>query len=199
MDRAALGHLARHRVGELEAAQVVPHPMAPAEHDRGDHDVQVVDQTGAEELARGADAAADAHVQAAGSGARLGERLLDGGVAEVERRPALHRDRGTGRRVGEDVDRAPERRGVTPPPLPLRVVRERVQAEHGRAHDLGAHALEERGGVGVVDAGRAGAARVAEDSFVERAGRGVRRGEAPPVLTHRVLVGAVSGRGAAVK
>ena len=47
VDRATLGHFRRHLVGEVEAGQVVPQSSAPAEEDRGDHEVQVVDQAGA--------------------------------------------------------------------------------------------------------------------------------------------------------
>jgi hypothetical protein len=91
VDRAALGHIRRDLVAEIQAAQVGPQSATPAEQDRGDRDVQVVDQSGAQEGARGADATADAHVQSAGSLGRLGEHVLDGGAAEVERRFALHR------------------------------------------------------------------------------------------------------------
>ena len=199
MGRAALGHFGRHPVGEVEAAQVVPQPDAPAQQDRRDRDVQVVDQTGAQEAPRGPDPAADANVQAARGLGRLGQHVLDGATAEVERRTALHRDRRPRRGAGEDVDRGAERRPVAPPALPVGVIGERVQAEHGRAHDLGADALEVGGGVGVVDAGRAGTAGVAEDALLERAGRGVGRREATPVLAHRVLGGGVGPRGEAVE
>jgi hypothetical protein len=48
-----------------------------------------------------------------------------------------------------------------------------VQAEHARSHDLGTNALEECGGVRVIDARCAGAAGVTEDALVERAGRDI--------------------------
>ena len=56
MNRAALGHLCRHGVCEVEAWQVVPESIASTEDDRGNREVQVVDQAGAEELAGGAGA-----------------------------------------------------------------------------------------------------------------------------------------------
>ena len=89
--------------------------------------------------------------------------------------------------MGEDVYRGAERRDITPPALPIRVVGEGVQAEHPRAHDLGTDAVEERRRVSIVDTGRSGAARVTEDLRAEGAGRRVRGRETAPVLTHGVL------------
>ena len=49
----------------LQALEPVPEPLAAAEHDRDDDDVQVVDQVGGEELADRRRAAADPDVEAA--------------------------------------------------------------------------------------------------------------------------------------
>src|SRR4051794_11056226 len=89
---AALRHVGRHLVGELETTQVLPQALATVEQDRGDRDMQVVDEPGAQEVAGGADPTAHAHVQAAGGFGRLGEDVLDRGAAEVEGRSPLHRE-----------------------------------------------------------------------------------------------------------
>ncbi|HEX8385348.1 MAG TPA: response regulator, partial [Rubricoccaceae bacterium] len=58
-------------------------------------------------------------------------------------------------------------------------LRRRLREQHAALVEQ-ADALEVRNGVGVVDAGRPGAAGVAEDTLVERAGRGPGRRQAPP-------------------
>src|SRR3954453_15500529 len=74
----------------FESFESIPEPFAPAEDDRHDDDVHVVDQIGLEELSNGADATTDADVEGAGQGTSLlecGDRV---GVHEMECRPALH-------------------------------------------------------------------------------------------------------------
>lgn len=71
VDRATLGNFRRHLVGDVEGGQVVPQSSASAEDNRGDHQVQVIDKAGAQEVAPRAGPTADAHVQAAGSRGRF--------------------------------------------------------------------------------------------------------------------------------
>jgi len=78
------------------AVEVVEEPRATAQEDGHDRQVQFVDQAGAQVLLHGRRAAAEAHVLAAGGVERPGQRRLDAVVDEVERRPALHRDRWSG-------------------------------------------------------------------------------------------------------
>ena len=89
-----VGHSAR-RGGRLDlivllgALQSVPEAYASAEQDRDDHDVQVVDEPGSEELADRRRASADAYVLVAGGLAGGLERFGRRGVEEVEGRATL--------------------------------------------------------------------------------------------------------------
>ena len=78
------------------AGKAVEEPLAAAEQDGHDHQVQFVDQPWAEVLLDGGSTTADPDVSSVGGLERSLERLLDPAVDEVERGPALHRDRGTG-------------------------------------------------------------------------------------------------------
>ena len=132
--------------------------------------MQVVDQSGAQVLAHGRGAAAEADVLRAGSGARLLERRLDAVGHEVERGAALHLD-GLVRVVGEHEHRVVVRRFGPPPAAPL-LARHRSPGpadgpEHVAPHHGGADALEATGREAVVDA--LGAAGLADD-LVPRAG-----------------------------
>ena len=82
------------------------------------------------------------------------------GVEEVERRTALHLQR-RARTVGQDVRRRVERRVVTPPPAPLRVVLPARRAELAGAHDLRTDPGSVPIGHRVIET--LGAARLAED------------------------------------
>src|SRR5918995_7047039 len=135
----------------LQAFQPVPQSNAPAEHDRDDRDVQVVDEPCGEEVADDGRSAADTHVLALRARPGLLERLGGRGVEEVERGAALHLDRRAGT-MGEDEGRRVERRVGTPPSRPLRVVLPSGRAELAGPHDLGADAGEEALSERVVDA-----------------------------------------------
>src|SRR5690349_4200278 len=139
----------------FERLQPIPEPLPAAQHDGHHDDVQVVDQAGGQELADSGRAAADADVRASGGLARLRKRLGGAGVEEVKRGTAFHPDGGP-QMVGEDKDRGVERRGVSPPSVPL-LVRPRavVRAELAPAHDLGADARSPSAGESVVDTGAA--------------------------------------------
>src|SRR5690606_15835940 len=128
---AALSHFGAHVVAELEAAQVLPDLDSPAQHDRCNPDVQVIDEVGEQERATRTHAAPDAYVQATCGLLRLGDHVLDRGVAEVEGRAALHLQGRPRRSVGQDVDRAVERWLFAPPTPPVGVVGEAVKTEHG--------------------------------------------------------------------
>src|SRR5215469_16490596 len=93
------------------------------QHDRHHDDVQVVDKVGRQELADGGRAAADADIRSGGGLTRLRKRLGGAGVEEVEAGTAVHLDGWPGM-VGEDKDRSVERRGVSPPSVPLPVPRQ---------------------------------------------------------------------------
>jgi hypothetical protein len=139
----------------FERFQPVPEPLPAPQHDGHHDDVQVVDQVGGQERADGGRAAADADIPSSGSLTGLRERLGRAGVEEVERRPAVHLDRGP-RVVGEDENRGVERRVVSPPSIPLLVrPRAALRAELGPPHDLGADARFPGAGERVVDAGAA--------------------------------------------
>ena len=103
-------------------ADAVEQPLARAEHDRDDVQVQLVEQAGGEVLVDRARAAGDRDVLVAGGRARLLERGLDPVGDEVERRAALHLER-LARVVGEHVDRRVVRRVLAPPAAPLSVPR----------------------------------------------------------------------------
>src|SRR5579871_560692 len=76
----------------VEAFEAVPEAYASAEQD-GDHDdVQMVDESGGEEVADDGGTSADAHVLAVGGLAGGFERLGGRGVDEVEGGAALHLD-----------------------------------------------------------------------------------------------------------
>src|SRR5579859_3033784 len=139
----------------FEPFQTVPEPLPAAQHYRHHDDVRVVDQAGGQEFADGGRAAADADIPARGGLARLRKRLGRAGVEEVKRGTAVQLDGGPGM-VGENKDRGVERRGVSPPSVPL-LVRpgSMVRAELAPPHDLGADARPPSAGESVVDAGAA--------------------------------------------
>jgi hypothetical protein len=84
----------------------------------------VVDEPGGEELAEHRRATPDTDVLAGGGLPSGVECVCRRGVEEVERRTALHLQRRP-RVMGQDVRRGVERRIVSPPPAPLRGVRQR--------------------------------------------------------------------------
>src|SRR6478735_6252195 len=140
--------------GVLERLEAVPQPDTPPEDDRHHHEVQVVDESGGDEVAHHGRATAQAYVEVAGGGARDIERLGRGGVEEVEGRPARHLERRPGA-VGEDVGRRVERRVLAPPATPVGVVLPPGRAELVGAHDLRTEAHLVAGGEGGVDAASA--------------------------------------------
>src|SRR4051794_41384399 len=97
--------------------------------------MHVVDEPGSEEVADDGGASADPYVPTPrsrpGGLERLGRRPVD----EVERRPALHRDRRTWV-MGEDEDGRVERRGGGPPSLPVRGLLPSRGGELSRTPDL---------------------------------------------------------------
>src|SRR6185437_11507478 len=104
----------------FERLEPVPESLPAAKHDGHHDDVQVVDQAGGQEFADGGRPAADADISSGGSLARLRQRPGRVGVQEVKGGTAVHLDRWP-RMVGEDKDRGTERRGVSPPSVPLLV------------------------------------------------------------------------------
>src|SRR5690348_7451128 len=164
--------------------------------------MRVVDQAGGQELADGGRAAADADVPARGGLARPRQRLRGAGVEEVKRGTAVHPDGGP-EMVGEHKDRGVERRGVSPPSVPL-LVRpgSTVRAELAPAHDLGADARGPSAGEDVVDAGAAAGLALhraegtsGEEPLVqpgsrmpERSLQALPRAGAEPIQRHREVV-----------
>ena len=67
MHCAALGGLGPYLVAVLEPAKVAPQADSATEQVGRDSDVQLVNETGFEELSHGADAAPDSHVFPAGA------------------------------------------------------------------------------------------------------------------------------------
>ena len=115
--------------------------------------MHVIDQVGGEKLADYRWSAANADVQATGGLLGHLHGLSRAGVDEVERRAALHLDRGPGV-MGEDEHRGMKGRVVAPPALPLLVrPRPALGSELVPAHDLCADARTPIAGEGVVDAG----------------------------------------------
>src|SRR5215212_3278348 len=135
----------------LDALQSVPEPCASAEQERNHHDVQVVDESGRQEVADHGRTPADAYVLAARSLAGRLERLGRRSVDEVERRAALHPNRRT-RVMGEDDDWCVEWRVGTPPAVPRRVLVPSGVAEFSCTHDLDANPRTVLLGERVVDA-----------------------------------------------
>ena len=186
----------------FEPLQTVPEPLPAAQHNRHHGDVSVVDQVGGQEFADGGRAAANADIPARGGLARLRKRLRGAGVEEVKRGAAAHLDRGAGM-VGKNKDRGVERRGVSPPSVPL-LVRpgSMVRAELAPPHDFGADARGPSAGESVVDAGAAaglalhgaeGTSR--EEPLVQPGSRMPKRGiqalpraGAEPIQRHREVV-----------
>ena len=74
----------------FKSFEPIPEPFAPAQDDRHEDDMHVVDQIGLEELPNSADAATDPDVEVTGQGAGLLERGDGVGVNEMEGRSALH-------------------------------------------------------------------------------------------------------------
>src|SRR3990167_5404987 len=70
-------------------------PLAPAQQDRRDRDVQFIDEAFAKILLDGVRPAADAHVPLAGRLARPVKRLANAARYEMKRRAAFHLDRWT--------------------------------------------------------------------------------------------------------
>ena len=164
-----------HLVLLLQRLQPVPQPHTATEQDRDRHDVQMVDEPGGEELAEHRRATPDADVLAR-SGLPSGvECVCRRGVEEVERRAALHLQRRP-RAMGQNERRGVERRILSPPSAPLRVVLPARRAELAGAHDLRADAVRVALGEGVVDADSAGGVRRDETELLPEAGR-----EHPPV------------------
>src|SRR5579875_612819 len=152
---AAGGRHRLHAVLLLQRLQAIPQPDTAAEEDRDLDDMQVVDEPGGEELTQRRRAAPDVDVLAGGRLASGVERLRRRGVEEVERCTAVHLQRWA-RAMGQDVRWRVERRIVTPPSAPLRVVLPAWGAELAGAHDLRTDAMLVTLGEGVVHAGSAG-------------------------------------------
>ena len=71
-------------IGVVERLQSVPEPLAPAEHDGNDHDVQVIDEAGGQEFTNGPHSPTDANIAAAGEFPRSRNRLIGRGVDEMK-------------------------------------------------------------------------------------------------------------------
>ena len=115
----SLGTISRWKRSSRSSGDV-PEALARSEVDRGEGDVQRVDEVGLEELADDGGAAAEAYVLPVGRRLGLLQRLGRRGVEEVERRVAQREARAEV--VGEHEDRGVERRLVTPPALPVVVL-----------------------------------------------------------------------------
>ncbi len=119
------------------AVEMVEQPFAAVEQDGHDHQVQVVDQAGAEVLLNGGDTTAESDVLSVGGLACSFEYRVDTVIDEVERRPALHGDGRTGV-VGEDEHRMVEGRIIAPPAGPFVLTpRSPDRTEHVPSHDGG--------------------------------------------------------------
>src|SRR5438270_2565508 len=137
----------------LEFLQPVPQTLPTAKNDGHDHDVQVVDQVGSEELTNRRWSSTDSDIEPARRFASGAHGLGRAGVEKVEGRSALHLDRGP-RVMGQDEHWGVERRLVAPPALPLGVSpRAALWPELVTAHDLRANAGFPPAGEGVIDAG----------------------------------------------
>src|SRR3954452_5920527 len=143
-------HLDRLEAGVLHSLEQT---LAGAEQNGSDVEHELVDHAGRERLPHGGGATGDVDAQLA----RRRLRALEGDVEavgdEVERRPALHRDRVVCV-VGENEHRSVIRRLVAPPPAPVLVPRGPNPAEHVAAHHVrsaGPHQRVARAGVGFMD------------------------------------------------
>src|SRR5437763_5844101 len=112
-----------------------PELLPSADLDRRDGDMDGVDEIRLEELPNSGDAASNPYVLPLGGVLGLPQRLRGRRIEEVER--------GVGQReagsvmVGEDEHGGVERRGVSPPPLPVEVLpRATLRSELVAAHDL---------------------------------------------------------------
>ena len=116
--------------------------------------LELIDQPGGAVLLDDVGASSEQHIHAARGSPRLFERGLDPFGDECEGGASLHLQRLTGM-MGEHEDRRVERRVVTPPALPRRVVVPPGVAELPRAHDLGPDPRIVEPHEGVVDAAAA--------------------------------------------
>src|SRR5688572_14734788 len=138
----------------LESFESVPEPFAPAQDDRHEDDVHVVDQIGLEELSNRADAATDPDVEVAGEGASLLECGDGVGVNEMEGCSAFHLEYRP-RMVSQNNDRGVEDRVVAPPALPFLVLPgTALRAELVAPHDFHADPGPPLAGERLVDAER---------------------------------------------
>jgi len=151
-------------IRELVAEQhrAVPHRVDPGEHrfalpehDRGQGEMQLIDQPGAKILTRRLDATADLHVATIGGLFRPVQRRLDTVGHEDEGGAAFHLDR-IARMVRQHEGRRVIGRIVAPPALPA-LVRPRTadRPEHIAAEDERAEPVHRTICVGLIDAVRA--------------------------------------------
>src|SRR3984957_12403829 len=139
---------------ETERRQVDPgeHRFALPEHDRGQGEMQLVDQPGAKILTHRLYATTDLHVAALGGEPRLRQRRLDTVGHEYEGGAALHLD-WIARMVGQHEGRRVIGWIVAPPALPARVRPGTAdRPEHIAAEDERAEPVHRTMGVGVVNA-----------------------------------------------
>jgi hypothetical protein len=195
---AALGRFRLYRVAGLQAAQIVPEAYALPQQNRRNGNMQAVDKAGLEVVAHHAWSAANSDIPAVCEACGLLERIGLGGIDKVERGATRHFDEGT-RLVGQDKDRAVERRFVAPPPLPVRVIREVMQAELARPHDLRADIGEVILRIFIVYAGGAFAAGVLEHALLECPSRHIGADKARPVFAKWLFGGLAGGCREAIK
>jgi hypothetical protein len=140
-----------------ERWQVDPgeHRFAPPEHDRGQSEMQLVDQPGAKILTYRLDAATDLHVAALRGELRLLQRRLDTVGHEDEGGAAFHFD-WIARMVRQHEGRRVIGRIVAPPALPILVRAGTAdRPEHIAAKDERAEPVHRTMCVGLIDAVRA--------------------------------------------
>src|SRR5262245_55442088 len=103
-------------VAELGQVQIVKEVFAGAEQDRGNRDMELVDQSGTKVLANDRHSSAKADVATAGGIHCLPQRAVDV-IDEPELRSALHDDGSPGV-MRQHEDRSVVGRIVAPPSLP---------------------------------------------------------------------------------
>ena len=133
-------HLDRLEAGILHS---VEQALAGAEQNGSDVEHELVDHARGESLPHGGGATGDVDAEVAGRRLRARKGDIEAFGDEVERRPALHRDRIV-RVVGENEHRSVIRRLVAPPSAPVHVPLAPNGAKHVAAHHVRSAGLHER-------------------------------------------------------
>jgi hypothetical protein len=136
LDVGDTGRLDRPYLLDFEVADLLQKPLASTEQDRGDVELELVDQPGGEVLLRDVGTSPEQYVLAVGGLSRLLECGLDSVSDEDEGCAPLHLQ-GLTRMVGQYEDRRVKGRIVAPPAIPKGVLAPRAGSapEHVAAHE----------------------------------------------------------------